>query len=810
MYNSAATDPKLLFEVCTDNSGVQNVELKFEKPINTKELGIQEFTVIASDKSGNKTTISDTLEIVNSCRMEIQYIDSATKMELKLPYVKRLNVANSETITIPTLPKGYTIDFIKIDNKDINSTSNTFTLNDIENKVYKVVVGCKDIENPKVKLKSSLVFTKNQAIDYKQLVEVTDNSNGLIDITGTIDTSVAGLKKQGVITVTDKSGNTNNLNVVYDVLSENYYTLKSVDSTTNLGISISDIVAQKFKIGDTIKITVPEMSNGYQLVSVSDTSGITYPVVGNTLTITGEDKTYSLIAKYKDITPPVGIAKTGLIFRRSETVLPISLVSGLSDNSKGDITVTYVTPVDTSTIGSKTSSVILTDKSGNSSLPIDIPYTVIYGSSGEKLSIKIKYIDYDTDDLVETQTISTYYGEVLDEDDLQIPSEYKLRDRNWEYTVDKEDAVKVFVLGKKYTLSIRYIDIYDNSVVERQNITGIKGDKITESDLDIPRGYYLSNNNFSKTVSNKDETIDVKITSDRNKVNNNNSNIKNNNYTSKDYKITIEYYEEGYSNIIDSQVIYKDKNDTITKNDLRLPDGYELLNNFRDIKVTSSISQAIEIKKLKKLTDCVINYICNSELISSKEKSYTFGEVIPEKELNIPEGFTLLAKDSKIKAASTVNIELIPKKYTIHILNETSEKTDYTIPEYNSNKHFKEISTINEDANFLDTKKLDSLGVLLKKYGNDIYVNSTDKWVVGSNIISFKENKFEVIIPSSGYHIKYLSGYEDSTVKPNSNITRAEAAGILYTFLAKTDISYEEFAKGYKEKVTDKNELFNH
>ncbi len=815
LYNSAATDPKLLFETITDNSGVENIDLKFDKPIDTKRLGMQEFRVIATDKSKNEVTIDGALEIVGSCRMEMLCIDGVNKKELKLPYIKGLNVGSSETISIPTLPKGYAINSIKIDNKDINSTSNTFTINDIEDKIYKVTVECKDTENPKLKLKSPLIFTKKQAVDYESLVEVTDNSDDLIAITGNIDTATAGSKKQGTITATDKSGNSSNLNISYDVLAENYYTLKSVDDTTNVSLGIANTVAQKFNVGDAIEINVPETSNGYQLVSVTDATGATYSVIGDKLRIDSEDKEYALIAKYKDVTPPTGIAKTGLIFSRGDTIPPESLVTGLSDNSKGDIKVTYSTTANTNTIGNKTASVILTDKAGNSSSPINVSFNIIYGGSGEKVTLKVKYIDYDDDEVVETKNIDTYYGEVLEADDLEVPDDYKIKDKDWKYTVDKDDAIKVYVKSKEYTLSIRYVDEHSSKVVKRQTLTFSKGDKITEADLNIPSGYYISGKGFNKTMSDKDETVDIKVTdddddnddnyyyyNDKNNNNSNNNNNNNNNDTSKDFKVSINYYSESLDNIIDTQVIYRDKNDTITYKDLNIPSGYELANSFQDMKVTSAMSKGLEIRKSKEVSNCTINYICNGKTYGTETKSYKFGEVIPEKELKIPEGFSL-ANKAEIKSASNVTVEIVPKNYVVHIVTESPEKTDYVIPEYKTDKYFNEINVMSKNANSLNDKEISNLGVVLKKYGADIYINDTSKWVVGSNIISFKDNKFEVQIPKSGKHIKYLSGYEDGTIKANSHITRAESIGILYTFLAKKDVSYEEYLKNFKDAKLD-------
>lgn len=117
------------------------------------------------------------------------------------------------------------------------------------------------------------------------------------------------------------------------------------------------------------------------------------------------------------------------------------------------------------------------------------------------LSVSIEY--YDTSNInIGNQALKIEKGDTLTFKDLEIPTGYELLNKFSDKIIETNQTLFILVQKQllptdKITLSISYI--YDNKIVGNQNLVTVSGISLKLSDLDIPKGYKISNPTWSLT-----------------------------------------------------------------------------------------------------------------------------------------------------------------------------------------------------------------------------------------------------------------------------------------------------------------------
>jgi hypothetical protein len=545
-----------------DNSGVSNISMKYVgSPPDTSVVGIQNVEIELSDRTGNKTNIKGEVAVVGKARYTASFRDSATGRNIRDTIIAPLTVGGNASLQF-SFPAGYELTSVSVDGTE--QSSGTVMINNAEERNYNVIFNLRDVVAPSIRVIGQTSFQRGDNVDLEQLFIVTDNSDDPVTLTGNINTSRVGAFNVP-ITARDATGNTTTINFNYTVYGTNTYTVQYVNKTNNRDLMPRSEPVQ-FNTRDGVTINLPTTHNGFTLTEVdlgANQSRASVDLQNGRVTLTNlTDTSFVCKAIYLDTTKPIGTARTDIRVRRGTQINAMQCLAFVFDNAGIEGLTAYFSgnPPDTSTSGTKNAVILLRDAAGNVSDPINVSITV---DGEDDFTIRVRYIDNDTDRVIRTDTIRKERGSAITRGDLSIPSGYQLVNRNFTYNVTRDSTIDVDVQrveGREqdgeFTVTIRYVDWERTSnVIGTQAISVDYGQTVEVSDLKLPEGYEL-HAPFTRQRVYNDNTLTVRVKK----------------ASPKEIIIT---YMDGIRQV-GTQTLSDYSKDAVLTSDLILPNGYSL------------------------------------------------------------------------------------------------------------------------------------------------------------------------------------------------------------------------------------------
>jgi len=511
------TDPADILTNLYDNSGISNITIRYVgSPPDTSVIGTQNVEIELYDRSGNKTNIKGEVAVVGKARYTASFKDSASGKNIKDTIVAPLTVGEKKSLHF-SFPVGYELTSVSVDN--IEQNSGTVVINNAEERNYNVIFNLKDILAPMIKVVGQTSFQRGEDIDMDKLFIVTDNSDEPVTVTGNINTSKVGSFNVPV-TARDATGNYTTINFSYTVYGTNTYTIQYANKLNNQDLMPRSEPVQ-FNTKEDVTIVLPTTHNGFSLVDVdlgANQSKASVDVKNGRVTLTNlSDTSFVCRAFYLDTMKPIGTARTDINVKKGTPVNAMQCLAYTYDNAGIEGLTAYFSSgaPDTSTTGIKNAVVFLRDAAGNVSDPINVSINV---GGEDDFTIRIRYIDNDTDRVIKTDTVTLEKGAAITRGDLNIPSGYQLVNRGFTYTVTKDSTIDVDIQRVEennnqgeFTITIRYVDWEKTAnVVGTQEISVDYGQTIESSDLKLPEGYELQSV-FSRYRAYNDNTLTLRV-----------------------------------------------------------------------------------------------------------------------------------------------------------------------------------------------------------------------------------------------------------------------------------------------------------
>jgi|GEM_PF-3148167 len=135
----------------------------------------------------------------------------------------------------------------------------------------------------------------------------------------------------------------------------------------------------------------------------------------------------------------------------------------------------------------------------------------------EQFTVRIRYIDNETDRVIRTDTMLRDRNTTISRGDLNVPTGYRLTSGNFTHNVTKDETLDIDVERREgeepgeHLITIRYTDSENtNTVIDTQEIRADIGDFIESADLNIPAGYELQTL-FNRHRVTGDRTLSVRV-----------------------------------------------------------------------------------------------------------------------------------------------------------------------------------------------------------------------------------------------------------------------------------------------------------
>lgn len=669
-----------------DNSGVSNISMRYVgMPVNTANVGMQNVVIELSDRSGNKTILKGEVAVVGKARYTATFIDSASAKHVREKVVAPLTLGENKSLQF-SFPIGYELTSVSIDGNE--QKSGTVQIVDAEDKNYNIVFNLKDIHAPEIKVIGPSSFQKGDNVELGQIFMVTDNSDDPISITGNISTSKVGTWSVPV-TARDTAGNYATINYNYAVYGTNTYTIQYVNKLNNQDLMPRGEPVQ-FNTKDSVVIVLPIIYNGFALSEVdlgNNQSKGAIDLKSGRVTLTNiTDASFVCKAIYADTEKPIGTSRTDIKVKSGAKIDPMQCLASLYDNAGIEgLTASFSGTVpDTSAPGQKNAVVLLKDAAGNVSNPINITITVEGEDTSVRRTFTIKYIDQATGSAVGNTTTLT---------------------ANIGRTVDATDLtipagykIAENNWSKKLTL-----DDADNGLkimvraeqfsvriryIDNKTDRVIKTDFLTKDrNATITKGDLSVPSDYKLVSGNFTHTVTKDDTLDIEVEKRDGEEIG-------EFTITIKYVNAVNTNtVVDTQEIHADYGQYIESTNLKLPTGYELSGAFNRYRVTSDNTLTVKVSKVS-ASDVIINYVDGSKNVGTQTLKNHSESTVPVSVMLLPSGYSLAdATKTSYPKAEKINVAVKQGSISVYIVRQIkqSEHADITVPGKSNN--FKTLQT---------------------------------------------------------------------------------------------------------------------
>jgi len=667
-----------------DNSGVSNISMRYVgTPVNTAIVGTQNVEIELSDRSGNKTTLKGEVAVVGAARYTATFIDGVSGKHVRERVVAPLTAGENKSLQF-SFPPGYELTSVSVDGNE--QKSGTVQITDAENRNYNIIFNFKDIAPPEIKVIGPSSFQKGDNVELDQLLLVSDNSDEPVTLTGTVNTSKVGTFNTP-ITARDTTGNYTTINFNYTVYGTNTYTVQYVNKLNNQDLMPRGEPVQ-FNTKDSVAIVLPVNHNGFTLMEVDlgiNQNKAAIDLKSGRITLTNlTDTSFVCKAFYLDTTKPIGAARTDIKVKKGAKIDPMQCLASIFDNAGIEALTAYFSDPapDTSTAGTKTAIVLLKDAAGNVSDPISATITV----EGEDTSIR-------------------------------------------------------------QTFTIKYIDqAIGSSVGGNTTITANLGRTIDASDLTIPSGYKIADNNWSKQLTQDDADNGIKVM-----------------VRLEQFSVRIRYIDNETDRVVKTETLTRDRNSTITKGDLNVPSGYKLVSGNFTHNVTRDDTLDIGVEKREGQESgeflIKIKYV-NAEntntVIDTQEIYADYGQYIESADLKLPSGYELQAAFNRYRVIADNTLTVRVKKtsasdVTINYVDGTKSVGTQTLNNYNGNTVSVSVMIIPSGYSLADSTKIsypkaEKIEVAVKQGSVSVYiVRQTNTNEYGDITVPGKSNNFKTL-----------------------------------------------------------------
>lgn len=518
-----------------------------------------------------------------------------------------------------SFPAGYELKSVSVDGNE--QKSGTVQITNAEERNYNIVFNLKDTQLPVIKKIGPSSFQKGDDIQLEQLFMVTDNSGEPITLIGNIVTNKVGTFSVPV-TARDATGNYTTINFNYTVYGKNTYTIQYLQNNQHLMPQGEPV---QFSTNDSVVITLPVTYSGFTLsavdLGINQNKGTIDLKSGKVTLANLTDASFVCKAIYVDTEKPLGTARTDIKLKTNAKPDPMQCLASVYDNGGIEgLTASFSGATpDTSVPGIKNAIVLLKDSAGNISNPISVTLTVEGEDTSVRRAFSIKYIDRDTGSTVGNAT----------------------------------------------------------------TLTANIGRTIDATDILIPTGYRIAENNWSKQLTLDDADNGVKIM-----------------VRAEQFSVRIRYTDNNSYRVIKTETLVKGRNATITRGDLSIPSGYKLVSGNFTHTVTEDDTLDIDVERRDgeepdeyTITIKYVNAANINTVIDTQKIRTDYGRYIESADLNLPTGYDLFASFSRHRVTDDNTLTVRVRKISasdivINYMNGTknvgvqtlNNYTDSTVP----------------------------------------------------------------------------------------------------------------------------------
>ena len=578
--------------------------------------------------------------------------------------------------------------------------------------------------------------------------------------------------------------------VVVDSSYINQFTVNYIRNYDSEPIALKE--TGNFLVGTSYTFRAPETTNGYSLVDVRVNGLVTNGLNRGALTLTLSSVTpYTVDFIYSDTEAPKVTLKSGVTAVIGSTVKPSDFISYVSDNSNDALTMTFLGSgesilADRNGFISEVIRVI--DKSGNY---IDLPVTFEV-KSVSACTVNVTYRDENRKS-VGTQVIESTIGTYLDVYDLTLPNWYYLEDNDWEYYVRGATSINVDVVkttgSGNYTASVYFLDNSTGREVSRQQIKCNKNQTLDWHDLKIPSKYDLVDRAWEHTVKKDNEKIDVYV-----------SLIGGSTTTSTagNFTVKVNYYDQN-NQIVGTQTIANVS--AVTSKSLKLPTGYSLRNNFKDI-LNISYNMTIDVGVKSTGTPATPTPTPTPPPTTTKPQITNPGNTMG-KEHNLYYYYA--------KTVSGTTYEKLGLNERVKILG-TSFGLAYSVPagyRFISQRTLErgvmavEVDSIDLSKYNPDSANVKDAGITGFKASTMVYVSATAKATMtnseGALVYIDSDGSVYANRGVGGVRKAFMSGKSENSFDPTGTLTRGELAVILFNTMSDFNTSYTGQGKKFSD-----------
>jgi len=631
----------------------------------------------------------------------VQYLDKVTNQAIVPPVINVYSPQTAFTVNGQVNYNGYQLDVCVVNSQPATHANGAVTVQNPAESSYSIVYFYNDKESPKATIEQYAFFEQNGDTDPADILANLYDNSGVSNISmkyvgSPPDTSVIGTHNVE-IELSDRSGNKTNIKGEVAVVGKARYTVSFKDSAT--GNNIRDTIVAPLTLGESksLQFSFPA---GYELTSVSvdgadQKSGTV--VINN-----AEERNYNVVFKLKDVVAPVIQVAGQTSFQRGDDV-DLEKLFIVTDNSDAPVTLTG--NVTTSKVGAFNVPITARDATGNYTT-INFSYTV-YGTNtytiqyanklnNQDLLPRSEPVQFNTKDDVTIVLPTMHNGFSLVDVDLGTNQSKATVDvKNGRVTLTNLTDVS-------FVCKAVYLDATKPIGTARTDIAIKKGVQISamqclayvydNAGIDGLTAYFSGNApdtsasgtkkaviHLKDAAGNVSDPINVTITVDG----------------ENDFNIRIRYIDNETDRVIKTDALIREKGSAITRGDLSIPTGYQLVNRSFTYTVTKDSTIDVDVQKVDgsnqygdyTVTIKYVDWEKTSNVIGTQEISVDYGQTIESSDLKLPEGYELYAAFSRYRVYndSTLTVKVMKsslKEITVSYMDGAKKVGTQTLKNY--------------------------------------------------------------------------------------------------------------------------------